>query len=447
MSAESAEDRTEVQEPEPVARNKDEAKHPGTVESEQAKGTGFKAEDDEPSRRKRGIALCLSGGGYRAALFHLGALRCLSEAGILKNIDSVSSVSGGSILAAYLVRRMRELGMSNGLDFSDWESDVATGFRKVVRTDIRTIPFFTHIGWNWFWPKWRAAHLIRNYRKHLTTPDGSASELTTGDLPQKPDFIFCATDITFGVNWEFRRERVGDFKIGYSTSGKWPLSLAVGASSCFPPIFGPVTLWAKPGEFSGGNVRKDSKEARLLNRLQLTDGGVYDNFGLEPVNDEHRTVIVSDGGSPFAFGTGRIPLLRNLRYLAVIMNQVAALRKQSFNTDIGNGLHDGLYCGIGRGLVASTVPFSGYTKTMTTNALSKIRTDLDRFSDSEAKILENHGYFVMLNRLSSKLPALMPMGFSLKIPHASLAEEGMVTSLLKRSHRRFSITRLLGVGS
>ena len=26
-----------------------------------------------PKRKRRGVALCLSGGGYRAALFHLGA--------------------------------------------------------------------------------------------------------------------------------------------------------------------------------------------------------------------------------------------------------------------------------------------------------------------------------------------------------------------------------------
>src|SRR5688572_23962883 len=146
MSAESTGETREEQDPEAVVRDKDEEEQPGNVESGPAKEPEFKADVARPTKRTRGIALCLSGGGYRAALFHLGALRCLSEAGILKNVDSVSSVSGGSILAAYLVRRMSELGMRDGLDFSDWESDVATGFRKFVRTDIRTIPFFAHIG-------------------------------------------------------------------------------------------------------------------------------------------------------------------------------------------------------------------------------------------------------------------------------------------------------------
>ena len=48
------------------------------------------------------LALCLSGGGYRAALFHLGAVRRLNEVGLLAQFDAIASVSGGSILAAHL---------------------------------------------------------------------------------------------------------------------------------------------------------------------------------------------------------------------------------------------------------------------------------------------------------------------------------------------------------
>ncbi len=42
-----------------------------------------------------GVALCLSGGGYRAMLFHLGAIIRLNELGGLKTLARVSSVSGG----------------------------------------------------------------------------------------------------------------------------------------------------------------------------------------------------------------------------------------------------------------------------------------------------------------------------------------------------------------
>ena len=49
-----------------------------------------------------GIALCLSGGGYRAMVFHVGVIWRLYESGWLAKLDRVSSVSGGSIAAALL---------------------------------------------------------------------------------------------------------------------------------------------------------------------------------------------------------------------------------------------------------------------------------------------------------------------------------------------------------
>src|SRR5262245_14136839 len=57
---------------------------------------------DDPRRPIDGIALCLSGGGYRAMLFHVGALWRLNELGYLPKLTRVSSVSGGSITAGTL---------------------------------------------------------------------------------------------------------------------------------------------------------------------------------------------------------------------------------------------------------------------------------------------------------------------------------------------------------
>ena len=52
------------------------------------------------------IGLALSGGGFRAAIFHLGVIRRLEELGIMKDVDVISSVSVGSIIAAYYVCEM-----------------------------------------------------------------------------------------------------------------------------------------------------------------------------------------------------------------------------------------------------------------------------------------------------------------------------------------------------
>ena len=51
--------------------------------------------------REKKIGLALSGGGYRAAAYHIGTMRALHKLGILDEVDVISSVSGGSITATY----------------------------------------------------------------------------------------------------------------------------------------------------------------------------------------------------------------------------------------------------------------------------------------------------------------------------------------------------------
>ncbi|MBB4437501.1 putative acylesterase/phospholipase RssA [Rhizobium leguminosarum] len=58
-------------------------------------------EPEKPAERYQ-LGLCLSGGGYRAMLFHAGSLARLNEAGLLAKLDMISSVSGGSIASGLL---------------------------------------------------------------------------------------------------------------------------------------------------------------------------------------------------------------------------------------------------------------------------------------------------------------------------------------------------------
>ncbi|RWX58804.1 patatin-like phospholipase family protein, partial [Mesorhizobium sp. M2A.F.Ca.ET.039.01.1.1] len=70
-----------------------------------ARGTGAApggAASIDGKAERYDLGLCLSGGGYRAMLFHAGALCRLNEAGLLQKLDMVSSVSGGSIAAGLL---------------------------------------------------------------------------------------------------------------------------------------------------------------------------------------------------------------------------------------------------------------------------------------------------------------------------------------------------------
>ena len=81
---------------------------------------------------QKGIGLCLSGGGYRAMLFHLGALWRLNELGYLPKLARVSSVSGGSITAGVLAMNWKELRF-------DAKSGVSPSFTELVVTPVRRL--------------------------------------------------------------------------------------------------------------------------------------------------------------------------------------------------------------------------------------------------------------------------------------------------------------------
>ena len=69
---------------------------------------------DINNQHEPGAALALSGGGYRAMLFHLGGVIRLNELGWLPNIKQIAGVSGGAILAAWLGLKWDELAFDAG---------------------------------------------------------------------------------------------------------------------------------------------------------------------------------------------------------------------------------------------------------------------------------------------------------------------------------------------
>jgi len=269
------------------------------------------------------IALCLSGGGYRAALFHLGALRRLNELGILGRIETITSVSGGSILSAHLARTVTPW-PAPGQVCADWDTRVAATFHNLVKRDVRTGPILRAalLPWNWLQPSAGATLLQQQYERYLTPA-------RLCDLPRRPDFIFCATDMAFAVNWEFSRDRVGDYQAGRpATPAEWPVAKAVAASSCFPPIFKPLRVGLRPAQYPVGHFPAGPRRNKLLAKLSLTDGGVYDNLGLEPVWKSHGVLLVSDGGGPTTFDDSPNLPVNLMRYSARPQSHVGALPKR-----------------------------------------------------------------------------------------------------------------------
>src|SRR5262245_5334708 len=185
------------------------------------------AERYRPERERAGNALCLSGGGFRATLFHLGALRRLNETGVLAKLDTITSVSGGSIMAALLATRA-PWPITDPIPADVWERDVAVPTRRFVGRNLRTPAMAGRLlrPWN---TSAGVRGLMAGYAKHLSSAKLSA-------LPERPRFVFCATDLCYGVNFVFERGRVGDYRLGYLSPPPpaWEVARAVAASSCFP---------------------------------------------------------------------------------------------------------------------------------------------------------------------------------------------------------------------
>ena len=401
-------------------------------------------EIEAAARKPRaGIALCLSGGGFRASLFHLGALRRLHELGVLERVDKISSVSGGSIFAGFLANQLVAKAPGQSIAALDWEKDVAAPFRAFVHRDLRTIPFFAHLLWNWAFPQFRARHLERLYRERLTP-------LALQQLPARPAFTFCATDLTFGVNWEFTREDAGDYQAGYlAEAAAWPVARAVAASSCFPPIFGPLPIRAPADHFKRGKYA-GSDRRKLLGRIGLSDGGVYDNMGLEPAWKNYSYVLISDCGAPFRFTAGTNAIFRLMRYTSVVMNQALSLRKRFFFSDVNDGKYRGVYWPIQR-VVEHAPPgaaFVGYSQSLVDDVISKIRTDLDSFSRTECLVLENHGYTVADEAVRRRVPELIgPHPAPFAVPGPAWTDEATVRHALRDSASRISLRRLFGMNT
>ncbi|MGO1541784.1 MAG: patatin-like phospholipase family protein [Luteimonas sp.] len=420
---------------------------PVDVQLEQARAEqehSHSAAEAAPGRRE-GVALCLSGGGYRAALFHLGALLRLHETGWLPQVRLFSSVSGGSIVSAWLATRFMAGRSGPGESFADWcgridfRTEVVEPFRAFAGDDIRTWPVLSTLPFNWLWPSRRVRKLEHAYARHLGGP-------TLPELPEEPSFVFCASDLTFGVNWEFSRRRVGDYMAGYLREPRRiRLARAVAASSSFPPVFGPVRFPARAADFTGGKYRgKDG--AQLRAHIDLTDGGVYDNLAMEPALKQYRTVLVSDAGSPFEFETRRWFLQRLLRYTNVIGNQARALRKRHFHACRAHGAFDGVIWSLigpfGEDGGGAGERGAGYLEEFVSETIGRIRTDLDRFLDPEFEVLVNHGYFMCGHGLDSRPGTRPPEGLGeWRWPYPDMADPDRVRHALRDSHARILHTR------
>ncbi len=240
------------------------------------------------------IGLALSGGGSRAIAFHLGCLRALHDVSLLERVEILSTVSGGSVIGA--------LYAANEAPFPVFEKKVrailSRGFvkpaiRKVVTTTegvralycwlvlmlingvFLALPDQRH---RWQFDRSRAP--LRRFASQTTIlqrvlDDDIFHKMRFRDLPSAaPLLIVNATELRTGSAFYFSRNGSGSWRLGALADRDVTLAHAVAASAAYP-LFLPALDENLPFDKKGGG--------RRVERVTLTDGGVYDNLGLAPL--------------------------------------------------------------------------------------------------------------------------------------------------------------------
>ena len=346
----------------------------------------------------KNIGLALSGGGFRASLYHLGLVRFLHDAGILPQVSHITSVSGGSIIAAHLALNWGRYNGSAG-EFDAAASELLDFVRLDVRNRItRRFPFT-------FALRWPRRLLGRSNRKLTLTGllEYHYEKYLYGDtslfqLPERPQLHILATNLSEGCLCSFNRDgllkisrQAGQtFRLDHLHVGLATVPMAVTASSAFPGFFPPLEL---TGADVGASVGQFGRQA-------YTDGGVFDNLGvrmfrfleqLQPTDHGGLDgVLVSDVGKPIEVQSNRRAggLIRTaLRASDILMDRVWQLENETLKETPGF-----VFARV-TDLVESHEDLTALHPEIQ-RQVANIRTDLDRFSPLEISSLVRHGYCV-----------------------------------------------------
>ncbi len=411
--------------------------------------SGTQARAAPPSR----IGLVLSGGGFRATLFHLGVIRFLRDQGLLSQVQHVCAVSGGSIMAAHLAANWRDYASTNPEIFDAAANKLIAFIRLNVRDLVLRRYLCQLLSYYWlsagliFWllgifvwissflrlfqscpwaapciwaavglvmlflgqvRRWGRVGLLQSYYHSKLYGGISMNKLghatEQGISPPKVDLL--TTSLTTGricsfnrdgfVWTEFDQDQQKDVEHGVS-NGLLPVALGVAASSAFPAAFPPVKV----------DRRILGMEKGSFASQYLTDGGVYDNLGVSRIES-----AAARDGSPFDYifvsdaqgvfnreQTTRFWSLaeRARRASDILMNRVSKLEYEGLIDEKANYVCCKLERVLERGGDGSLEHDKAYYEEVDPGLqrrLKAIRTDLNNFNDSEVFYLVGHGYAV-----------------------------------------------------
>jgi NTE family protein len=357
--------------------------------------------DRPPAQLEDGVGLALSGGGYRAMVFHAGALIRLNEVALLRKIRRISSVSGGSITAGVLGTTWKDL---------RFQGDVASNFDIVIdriRTMASTSVDAGAIIGGILLPGSISDRVAKAYDSILFH-GAKLDALPDDSQPGNPRFVINATNVQTAALWRFSRNYMGDYRVGLVERPDVLLAVAVAASSAFPPVLSPLTLQIDQPVVNtpGADLHKEP----YIKTVVLSDGGVYDNLGLETITKRYATLLVSDAGQKITSEEDphRDWARHSLRIFDTVDNQVRSLRKRHLIESYLRKDHSGTYWGI-RTAFADYELVSDPLNCATRNPapLAEIPTRLEAMPPNLQDRLMNWGYAICDAALRAHIDAAM----------------------------------------
>ena len=435
--------------------------------------TGFCANSLWSLSPKDKLGLALSGGGFRASLFHIGVLARMAELDLLRHVRVLSTVSGGSIIGAYYYLKVKELlegrRVVGGVAVAPTQrayieivEEIEQEFLQEVQTNIRTQALLDPLRnvemllSDDYSSSDRMAELYdEHFYRRFAGPSGASLKLT--DLKIQPPsaapgfnvktyndqnaykipvLTINSTSLNTGHRWVFTSSWIGEADLpapsidtnvtlkflqlngtyayfnasGGAKNSKWAppaptqpleslrqsklgqLSLAdaVAASACVPAIFTPLSIH---------DLYWNSSQEEIV--VELVDGGVFDNQGLDALFEASCThMICSDASGQLEDSrtpaSDIVPVARRSNDILMTRVRSACYAKLCTTGSVTFAffhLRDKFPGNPGNGFPAIPGPVDrANSKSGQIYRLSNVRTDLDTFTDIEAYALMYDGY-------------------------------------------------------
>ena len=357
------------------------------------------------------LALALSGGSVRAAVFHCGVLWRLALDGLLESTTFVSTVSGGSLVVGLIL-------CQNGHRWPGSEE-----FLDAIRPRVREHLTTATLQWSYVWRVIALPWRLARGRAHVLARQLEAQWRICGtmqDVGATPRWIVNATCYETGRNWRFSQPRMGDYLTHYVLLPATRIADAMAASAAVPGLIGPLAIRAADYDWHRYEDDQLVPASTPAKHYELWDGGVYDNLGVEPLfkpgggfRDGFDFLLVSDASAPLSLDPRTPkrmlrPWRRALRLVDVATEQVRGLRARSLIAEFERSRDVGAYLRIGNTVqaiyraVGRNAPAGDHLADADAARAARFKTTLRRLSREEFDLLMRHGFEVANATLATR---------------------------------------------